>query len=905
MIPNRHTQIHVIKKSRCQSHVPAYGTLPSMKRAITALLLLLLLLPLFALAEVEPGFEELFPGENATQWRQCGPGTLTINGGESMSASDDGVGVAWFAGREYSDFVLKVEFMGVAPEFNSGIRLRLPKLGNDPSLANQAGYEVGIHHSNKPYQWETGAIHGLKTPDIQALKPQDWNEYEISVIGQEYTVTLNGRLVNRFTGNRALSGYIGIEENSFGAVKFRNLRVKELTSAGLGLTPADADFGPITRYIWTWSAPGIETSARFQPDSTLLLRDGAKGTWKPLTPNEIEVRLAQHPAKRLRFDSSFARFWEVGAATPPLTGARERSVPELAMSEGSPGAAPAPEAGETGILHLLEDSNVSAWRLCGKLPITLRDGMISTESAEADGQSILWYSARKFGDFSLAFEYMRTGFGAEGTPHRGNNSGVFVRFNELRDDPDQADHHGYEIDINGATDTGAIVRRNRPADVPEKIGQWNTMEIQMIGSHLWVKLNGNLINDFEVGALPSGYIGVQNFHGGPGVTYRNMRIRELPSTPLPFRAPQSLEEALLSYAWTWKEAGVADHEVFFLPEGKIKRNRQVRYGWNWSATGSDKVLVKQIGRGDPSTSFQATAGFARLEGKSFSGSPVVLERGVPILPPQRILARIGKAAPGPPGAIPATGISRGATAPPAPTAKADPAGSHATFQGMALAPDWLPERLGVDQKYTEDLRYYAQRVIAGAPQGAATTPDVIWGDLKWLMPVDLAIKSFGSVSAVSSSRITNQSYPHHSLTLHGFNARIEDLGYRFNRVFLISDIKGQLVSVQFVAQAPKVTVWLPQPVEDRNPVFDLVNVKRNTSTGNQVSFQIIEAGTGVKMIKLVLRKPLARMELPPGVGQPQIQAVPLDLKWLEDSHWYLPAPLAARFIEIADKALQR
>lgn len=173
------------------------------------------------------------------------------------------------------------------------------------------------------------------------------------------------------------------------------------------------------------------------------------------------------------------------------------------------------------------------------------------------------------------------------------------------------------------------------------------------------------------------------------------------------------------------------------------------------------------------------------------------------------------------------------------------------------------------------------------------------------MPVDLAIKSFGDVSAVTSSRITNQSFPHHSLTLHGFDARIEDLGYRFNRVFLMSDIKGQLVSVQFVAQAPKVTVWLPHPVEDRNPVYDLVNVKRNASTGNQVSFQIIEAGTGVKMIKLVLRKPLARMELPPGVGQPPIQAVPVDLKWLEDSHWYLPAPLAARFIEIADKALRR
>lgn len=663
------------------------------------------------------------------------------------------------------------------------------------------------------------------------------------------------------------------------------------------------DFGthPITRYIWTWTGPGINTSARFGTDGGFFLKDGDGGIWKPVESNEVEVLLPGQPAKRLRFDPVFERFAETGGmANPPLGGVRERPVPEPSANPAQAISLPGPP-----ILDLLDVSHSKNWKRCGSMPITIGNGEISTESPRADGQSILWYAGRKFGDFSLAFEYLHAGFGSERGPHRGNNSGIFVRFEELRDNPDYADHTGYEIDINGSGDTGAIVRRNKPSKVPEKIGEWNRMEILMIGSRLRISLNGEMINDFEVGALPSGYIGVQNWYGGPGVKYRNMRIQELPSAPLPIRTPQSLEEALLSYAWTWKEAGVANHEVFFLPEGKIKRNRQVRYGWNWSATGGDEVLVKQIGRGDPSTSFQATDGLARLEGKSFSGSPVVLERGVPILPPQRILAQIGKAAPSPPGAVPATAIAGGSTAPPAPTAKADPAGSAATFQGMALAPDWLPERLGVDQKYTEDLRYYAQRVIAGEPNGGETTPGMIWGNLKWLMPVDEAIKSFGSVTAVSSTRITNQSYPHHSLTLHNFNARIEDLGYKFNRVFLISDTKGQLVSVQFVAQAPKNMVWLPHPVEDRNPIFDLVNVKRNTSTGNQVSFQIVPAGAGVKMIKLVLRKPLARIDLPPGAGVPQMQAAPVDLKWLEDSHWYLPAPLAARFIEIADKALRR
>jgi len=52
-----------------------------------------------------------------------------------------------------------------------------------------------------------------------------------------------------------------------------------------------------------------------------------------------------------------------------------------------------------------------------------------------------------------------------------------------------------------------------------------------------------------------------------------------------------------------------------------------------------------------------------------------------------------------------------------------------------------------------------------------------------------------------------------------------------------------------------------------------------------VSFQVIPVRPGVKLIKTVLHK------RPYG-------------KWAEDVHWYLPAPLAGRFIDIADKVLK-
>jgi hypothetical protein len=50
---------------------------------------------------------------------------------------------------------------------------------------------------------------------------------EITAVGQKYTVRLNGKLINTYTGSRALEGMIGLQ-NHTDEVSFRNVRVKEL-----------------------------------------------------------------------------------------------------------------------------------------------------------------------------------------------------------------------------------------------------------------------------------------------------------------------------------------------------------------------------------------------------------------------------------------------------------------------------------------------------------------------------------------------------------------------------------------------------------------------------------------------------------------------------------------------------
>jgi hypothetical protein len=57
-----------------------------------------------------------------------------------------------------------------------------------------------------------------------------WNTFEIIVIQQSYSVTLNQeKVVTNFIGNRSLEGYIGLQNHDDRSkVYFRNIMIKEL-----------------------------------------------------------------------------------------------------------------------------------------------------------------------------------------------------------------------------------------------------------------------------------------------------------------------------------------------------------------------------------------------------------------------------------------------------------------------------------------------------------------------------------------------------------------------------------------------------------------------------------------------------------------------------------------------------
>jgi len=180
---------------------------------------------------VQRDFIPLFSQENLKQWRQCGPGHFTVTNG--VATGEGGMGLWWYAGRQFTNFVLRGEFLQEQPIADSGLFLRFPDPKNDPWNAVNQGHEMEIGDPEpKDATWRTGSIYPFQASTRANTKsPGEWNEYEITCVGQNYMVRINGELVTSWTDpkKRTVSGYVGLQNyNDQKTVRHRNLRIKDL-----------------------------------------------------------------------------------------------------------------------------------------------------------------------------------------------------------------------------------------------------------------------------------------------------------------------------------------------------------------------------------------------------------------------------------------------------------------------------------------------------------------------------------------------------------------------------------------------------------------------------------------------------------------------------------------------------
>jgi hypothetical protein len=174
-------------------------------------------------------------------------------------------------------------------------------------------------------------------------------------------------------------------------------------------------------------------------------------------------------------------------------------------------------------------ASLARWAHAGPGRFELR-GDCTLETA--GGLGLLWYDDEPFDSpLTLKVEWKLSGDA---------NSGVFIGFPPVGNDPFVAVEHGYEVQIDPtdapAATTGAIygfqaadaARRNqalRPA------GQWNTYEITLDAPRIAVRLNGVVITRFTSTSaarrsLARGFVGLQNHSDADRVAFRSVQVKE-------------------------------------------------------------------------------------------------------------------------------------------------------------------------------------------------------------------------------------------------------------------------------------------------------------------------------------------------------------------------------------------
>lgn len=191
-------------------------------------------------------YVKLFDGKTLDGWKMAGKGNFLIIESQKALLTQGGMGLLWYYKKKFKDFILTLEWKVSKISDNSGIFVRFPNPFNDPNIAIEYGYEIQIDDMGSPDGnpiHRTGAIYNHKAPlpKKQSLSNQlatgIWNIFEIIVIQQSYSVTLNKiKIVTNFIGNRSLEGYIGLQNHDDGSkVYFRNIMIKELKSKDLSL----------------------------------------------------------------------------------------------------------------------------------------------------------------------------------------------------------------------------------------------------------------------------------------------------------------------------------------------------------------------------------------------------------------------------------------------------------------------------------------------------------------------------------------------------------------------------------------------------------------------------------------------------------------------------------------------
>jgi hypothetical protein len=182
-----------------------------------------------------PQWKSLFNGKDLTGWKKIGNEKWIVEAGTIY-----GEGVTAEYGylateKKYQDFELALKFKCEASG-NSGVYIHTTFEPGTTKVIK--GRQVEI---DRAIGHHTGGIYGdgkgwivWPAPELETvIKPNDWNDLQIKVVGKRYITHLNGKQMIDFTypSPGSTTGVIALQLHSGGEgrMRFKDLRIRDLS----------------------------------------------------------------------------------------------------------------------------------------------------------------------------------------------------------------------------------------------------------------------------------------------------------------------------------------------------------------------------------------------------------------------------------------------------------------------------------------------------------------------------------------------------------------------------------------------------------------------------------------------------------------------------------------------------
>lgn len=156
-------------------------------------------------------------------WRSLGTVDWQVEPNGVTAGPSDGKGFL-LSDIPFADFRLSVDFW-VEDQTNSGIFIRCAEPFDVSGVNPDNCYEVNIWDSHPNQLFRTGGIVKHAIPIVKVDSVGHWNKYEIVAQGPSITVFLNGKRTAVMTDAEVTSGYIALQYDSGGKLRFRNLNI--------------------------------------------------------------------------------------------------------------------------------------------------------------------------------------------------------------------------------------------------------------------------------------------------------------------------------------------------------------------------------------------------------------------------------------------------------------------------------------------------------------------------------------------------------------------------------------------------------------------------------------------------------------------------------------------------------